>query len=370
LQGIRGREYSAGNFHASRGGVPGSLYMSPDLLHQSPVSEWRLDQPVMDVCLVTGGAGFIGSHLVKALVARKHVVRVLDNLSTGSLANLGRCAREVEVVTGDLADLDLVREMTEGVHVVFHLAATPPEELPLLPSDFPFQCDVGTAHVLLASRDCHVRRVLFASSTQVYGPGQELPLAETDAVAPVSPFAVAKLGGEQVCSAFTLHFGLETVRLRYSNVFGPRQSAASPQARLVLEILTAMSAGEKPVLEGSGLEPQDLIFVDDVVRATLLAAAAPGACGRAYNIAQGRTTHGFEIVDTLNDLLDTRLAALPTGRPLEAEFQNLVDISRARAELGFSPTADLRSGLARCLQSYSGGLAKGLWQGIQRLTET
>jgi UDP-glucose 4-epimerase len=323
----------------------------------------------MEVYLVTGGAGFIGSHLVKALVARGHAVRVLDNLSTGSPANLGRYVHHVELIVGDLGDLDLVRELVEGVDAVFHLAAPPPDEPAHGPASFPRQCDLGTAHVLLASRDSRVRRVLYASSTQVYGGGPAAPRAETDSVAPASPLALAKLSGEQSCAAFTLQYGLETVRLRYSNVFGPRQPAASPHARFVAEAMTALLAGEKPVVEGTGLEPQDLILVDDVVQATLAAAAAPGASGRVYNIARGRTTNALEVVDALNDLLGTRLDALPTGRPVEEESQNLIDISRARAELGFSPSVDLRGDLARCVRSFSGGWAAGMIPIVERLTE-
>jgi UDP-glucose 4-epimerase len=323
----------------------------------------------MRTFLVTGGAGFIGSHIAEALVARGDKVRVLDNLSTGSLANLGRCARQVELVVGDLADLALVREMVEGVDVVFHLAATPPEEFFLGHSGFSGPCDRGTAHVLLASRDYHVRRVVYASSTQIYGPGPGGPRAETDCVTPTSQYALTKLCGEQSCKTFTLPGGLETVRLRYSNVFGPRQSPSSPHARFVHDALSALLAGEKPVLEGSGLEPQDLIFVADVVQATLAAAVAPGISGRVYNIAAGRATTPLAVVDALNDLLDTRLAALPTGRPLEEEFHTLVDISRARAELAFSPTADLRSCLGLCLQSCSSEFSMRPRPAVQRLTE-
>jgi UDP-glucose 4-epimerase len=323
----------------------------------------------MDVYLVTGGAGFIGSHLVKALVARGHAVRVLDNFSTGSPANLGRCVRQVELIVGDLGDLALVRELVEGVDVVCHLAAPPPDESAYGPPGFPRQCDIGTGHVLLASRDSRVRRVVYASTTQVYGRAAGAARAETDSVVPASPLALAKLSGEQSCAAFTLQYGLETVRLRYSNVFGPRQPAASPHARFVVDAVTALLAGEKPVVEGTGLEPQDLVLVDDVVQATLAAAAAPAASGRVYNVARGRMTNALEVVDALNDLLGTRLDALPTGRPVEEEVQNVVDISRARAELGFSPSADLRGDLARCVRTYSGGWAAGPLPVIERLTE-
>jgi UDP-glucose 4-epimerase len=323
----------------------------------------------MGVYLVTGGAGFIGSHLVKALAACDYTVRLLDNLSTGSPANLGRCIRQVELIAGDVGDLDLVREMVDGVDVVFHLAAPPPDESPYGPPGFPRQCDLGTAHVLLASRDSHVRRVVFASSTQVYGRAAAGPHSENDSVAPGSLFALAKLSGEQSCAAFTLQYGLETVRLRYSNVFGPRQPPGTPHARCVVDAMTALLAGEKPVIEGSGLEPQDLLFVKDAVRATLTAAAAPGASGRVYNIARGRAVTTLDVVNSLNDLLGTRLEALPTGRALEEELQNLVDISRARTELGFSPSEDLRGDLARCLHSYSGSWIAGAAPIVERFTE-
>jgi UDP-glucose 4-epimerase len=330
----------------------------------------------MDVCFVTGGAGFLGSHVVKALVARKHTVRVLDNLSTGTLANLGRCAREVELIVGDVGDLALVREMIDGVSLVFHFAAPPVDDFPPQPSGFPWQCDVGTAHVLIASRDHHARRVIFASSAQVYGRAPELtadrfsvPCAETDAADPISPFAQAKLSGEQSCTAFSMRYGLETVRLRYSNVYGPRQSSASPHARIVPDAVTAMLAGHDPPRDGTGLEPHDLIFIDDAVQATLLAADSEGASGRVFNVAYGRTTSAAEIVDTLNDLLDSRRKGVATGCPFDRELQNAIDISRIQKEVGFSPATGLREGLSRCIRSVSVGLDVGPKRGIERFTE-
>jgi UDP-glucose 4-epimerase len=185
----------------------------------------------------------------------------------------------------------------------------------------------------------------------------------------VSAFAVAKLGGEKSCTAFTLHSGLETVRLRYSNVFGPRQSPGSPHARFVLDAMIALLAGEQPALDGTGLEQQDLILIDDVVQATLAAAAATVTAGRVYNIAAGRATTAVEVVAVLNKLLGTSLSWLPTGRAVDEEFQNLIDISRARAELGLAPTLDLDRCLSPCLQSCSGGLVSGPLQGIHRFTE-
>jgi UDP-glucose 4-epimerase len=331
--------------------------------------------PIMDVCLVTGGAGFLGSHLVKALVARKQTVRVLDNLSTGTLANLGRCARDIELIVGDVADLALVRELVEGVGVVFHFAAVPPDEFPVNPSGFPWQCDVGTAHVLIASRDLHVRRLIYASSTQVYGRAPEsmsdqpVLRAETDAAAPVSLFAQAKLSGEQSCTAFTMHYGLETVRLRYSNIYGPRQSPSSPHARIVPDALTAMLSDQNPRHDGNELDSQDLIFVEDAIQATMLAADTTGVSSRVYNVGQGKMTTPREVVEILNDLLDTRLQAVPTGCPLEKEMQNTLDISRVRNELGFGPAMSLREGLSRCVRAVSMGLDVGPKRGTERFTE-
>jgi UDP-glucose 4-epimerase len=162
---------------------------------------------------------------------------------------------------------------------------------------------------------------------------------------------------------------LETVRLRYSNIFGLRQSPSSPHARIVPDALTAMLAEQEPPLEGTGLEPQDLVYVDDAVQATLLAADVPGISGRVYNVAQGRTTKALEVVATLNELLETHLTGVRTGRPLEHELQNAIDISRARTELGFSPTVTLRDGLTRCVRAVSPALGPGPKRGIERFTE-
>jgi len=240
--------------------------------------------------------------------------------------------------------------------VVYHLAAGPLDESALAPSAYPCECDLGTAHVLIAGGECGVRRVVYASSTQVYGRALAAPRSEMDAPAPGTPFAQAKLSGEQSCSDFTLHYGLETVRLRYSNVFGPRQSLSSPHARVVPEALAAMLAGQTPTLDGTGDEPQDMVFIDDVVRATLRAGESPGVSGRVYNIARGSPTHAVEVVDLLNNILGTGFVGSPTGRPLERELQTAIDISRARAELGFAPSQDLRECLARCARHVAHGI--------------
>src|SRR5262245_43499883 len=260
----------------------------------------------MAACLVTGGAGFIGSHLVEALVTRGYSVRVLDNLSTGSAANLARVRRDVELIQGDLTDLNTVREAVRDTELVFHQAAL--ASVPRSVAD-PLSthqaCVNGTLHVLLAAREAGVRRIVYAASSSAYGASTKLPKQETDPTLPLSPYAAAKLAGEQYCAAFTEVYGLETVRLRYFNVYGPRQSPDSPYAAVIPLCLRAMLAGRGPRIHGDGRQSRDFTFVADVVRANLLAAEAPGVAGAVYNIACGRRTSLLDLVVKINALLGT-----------------------------------------------------------------
>jgi UDP-glucose 4-epimerase len=311
-----------------------------------------------DVCLVIGGAGFLGSHLVEALLARGRAVRILDNLTTGSRGNLSRCLDQVDLIVGDLRNPDLVREAMDGVDVVFYHAPLSADES----VEHPHHSRCGIVHVLIASRETSVRRVVYASSARVYGPETASPHAETDPVLPSSPYALDKLYEEQLCTEFSLLYGLETVRLRYSQVFGPRQSLESPYARLVTDSLEAIRQGRQLVPEGNGHEPQDLLFVDDAVAATLLAAETPHRSGRVYNIARGRTSNALEVVQTLNQLLRSHLELLPSRRPIPQEFQGPIDITRARDELGFQPAVSLQDGLTRCLGlPLSGPHHQAMW---------
>ncbi len=305
----------------------------------------------MSICLVTGGAGFIGSHLVEALLERGGAVRVLDDFSTGSPANLEGVRDRVEVIDGDITDLETVQAAMRGVEVVFHQAAL--ASVPRSVAD-PLAthraCVNGTLHVLLAARDAGVRRVVYAASSSAYGNSARLPKSETDPTAPLSPYAAAKLVGENYCAAFSEVYGLETVRLRYFNVFGPRQSPDSPYAAVIPRFLEALTAGRSPVIHGDGRQSRDFTFVADVVQANLLAAAAPGVSGRVYNIACGRQTTLLELVEHLNRLLGTAIAAEHTPpRPGDVRH-SLADIRRARAELGYRPTTDVAAGLRRCLE--------------------
>jgi UDP-glucose 4-epimerase len=304
----------------------------------------------MPHCLVTGGAGFIGSHLVEALVARGHSVRVLDNFNTGERANLVGVRGRIDLVEGDITDLDTVRAAVRGAEVVFHQAAL--ASVPRSVAD-PMAthraCVDGTLHVLLAAREEGVRRVVYAASSSAYGNSDRLPKCEADPTAPLSPYAVAKLAGEHYCAAFTEVYGLETVRLRYFNVFGPRQTPDSPYAAVIPLFIRALTSGDRPVIHGDGGQSRDFTFVDDVVQANLRAAAAPGVAGQVFNVACGRRTSLLELLGHLNTLLGTSVEPVHTEpRPGDVRHSQ-ADIGRACDLLGYRPTTDIPAGLRRCL---------------------
>jgi UDP-glucose 4-epimerase len=304
----------------------------------------------MSVCLVTGGAGFIGSHLVEALVERGETVRVLDNFSTGDLSNLERARQHVRILDGDITDLDTVRAAMEGVEVVFHQAALASVPRSIAnPLATHHACVTGTLQVLIAAREAGVRRVVYAASSSAYGGSQKLPKHEDDPALPLSPYAVAKLAGEHYCAAFAGVYGLETVRLRYFNVFGPRQSPDSPYAAVIPKFIAAMTSGSRPLIHGDGKQSRDFTFVADVVRANLLAAEAPGVHGKVYNIACGRRTSLLELVQNINTLLGTDLRPLHSdARPGDVRH-SLASIDEARADLEYEPTTDIVTGLRHCL---------------------
>jgi UDP-glucose 4-epimerase len=308
----------------------------------------------MAECLVTGGAGFIGSHLVEALVERGHAVRVLDNFSTGSAENLAGVRDRIELIEADLTDLDAVRAAARDVELVFHqgaLASVPRSVADPLATHQ--ACATGTLHVLMAAREAGVRRVVYAASSSAYGASERLPKSETDPTLPLSPYAVAKLAGEQYCAAFSTVYGLETVRLRYFNVYGPRQPPDSPYAAVIPLFLRAMLAGRSPVLHGDGLQSRDFTFVEDVIQANLLAAAAPKVSGNVYNIACGRRTSLLDLVARINGLLGTAIKPVHDAPRAGDVRHSQADIARARNDLGFAPRFDVDQGLRRCLAYYS-----------------
>jgi UDP-glucose 4-epimerase len=309
-----------------------------------------------ELCLVTGGAGFIGSHLVESLTAAGRRVRVLDDFSTGVADNLTAMRPAPEVVPGDVGDPDAVKRAVAGAGVVFHLAALASVAKSL---DAPDQthrvCATGTLNVLDAARRAGVRRVVYAASSSAYGIPPGDVQTEDDPLMALSPYAAAKLAGELYAQSFTTSFGLETVRLRFFNVFGPRQRADSPYSGVIALFAAALSAGRTPTVHGDGLQSRDFVYVSDVVGALSRAAEAPGVAGRVYNIGTGRRTTVLDLVAALNRLLGTNV--VPQHAPARAGDvrHSRADISRARRELGFEPAVAFEDGLARTVRWMTGG---------------
>jgi UDP-glucose 4-epimerase len=306
-------------------------------------------------CLVTGGAGFIGSHLVDALVLHGHEVRVLDNLCTGRRENLAWVGDQVEFIRGDVTDPAAVRAAIQGVEVVYHqaaLASVPRSVADPLATHH--ACATGTLNVLVAARDAGVRRLVYAASSSAYGNSPEMPRREVQPACPRSPYAIAKVVGEQYCEVFSQLYGLETVRLRYFNVFGPRQAPGSPYSAVIPRFAEALLTGRSPVIYGDGLQSRDFTYVEDVVQANLLAAEAPRVAGQVYNVACGRRTTLRQLVTFLNDLLGTEIPpAYEDARAGDVRHSE-ADISRAQTDLGYCPRWDLKQGLGRCVEYYKG----------------
>ncbi|HKT83504.1 MAG TPA: SDR family oxidoreductase [Solirubrobacterales bacterium] len=302
--------------------------------------------------LVTGGAGFIGSHIATRLIGEGHEVRVLDNFSTGNRSNLADFSGDFDLIEGDMQSYERAHNAVQGCEVVFHQAALP--SVPRSIQD-PLTSNaanvIGTLNILLASRDSGVRRVVFASSSSIYGADLTLPKQEERAPAPISPYAVAKLASEGYCRSFSEVYGLETVALRYFNVFGPRQDPLSQYAAVIPRFITALLEGQAPLVFGDGEQSRDFTYIDNVVDANLRAAEAEGVTGQTFNIACGERI-------SLNRLLDEIRAVV--GSDVEATYQeprqgdvmhSLADISRAREQLGYEPLVGFNDGLMRTVEA-------------------
>jgi nucleoside-diphosphate-sugar epimerase len=300
--------------------------------------------------LVTGGAGFIGSHIADALVRSGAEVRVLDNFSTGRRANLKDSLGHITLIKGDITDLETVRASVDGVDFVLHQAALPsvPRSVadPLESNDANVN---GTLNILLAARDARVKRVIYAASSSAYGDIETDHKREDMPPSPRSPYAAAKLAGEYYCQAFYHTYGLETVVLRYFNVFGPRQDPTSQYAAVIPIFFTAMLQHQSPPIEGDGHQTRDFTYVDDVVHANLLACRAPNVGGQVFNIACGGRHSILELVHALNRLLGTEIAPeFVPPRPGDVRHSR-ADISRAARRLGYRPEVSFEEGLARTL---------------------
>jgi UDP-glucose 4-epimerase len=302
--------------------------------------------------LVTGGAGFIGSHIAQALLARGDRVRVLDNLSTGHRKNLPS-GSAVEFLEGDVADPQTAARAVAGVECVFHQAAlaSVPRSVEA-PLDSNRACVTGTVALLDAARKAGVRRVVYAGSSSVYGDLPTSSKREADYPAPISPYAAAKMAGELYCQAFTATYGLETVTLRYFNVFGPRQDPHSQYSAVIPKFITAMLSGQRPTVFGDGGQSRDFTYIDNVVHGNLLAADAPGVAGRTFNLANGQSTNLLELIAALNKLLGTKLGPeFAPPRPADVR-ESLADITQARACLNSEPQVGFEEGLRRSIDYY------------------
>ena len=307
----------------------------------------------MRTFLVTGGAGFIGSHIAEALVARGDRVRVLDNLSTGHMANMAGFRERIEFMHADLLAASSVAKAVRGVDCVFHHAALASVPLSVeRPLDVHAACATGTLILLDEARRAGVRRVVYAASSSAYGDQPGAVKRETDLPAPLSPYAAAKLAGEMYCRAFTSTYGLETVALRYFNIFGPRQDPGSPYSAVIPLFISAMLKGEQPVIYGDGGQSRDFCFVSNVVQANLLAADAANVSGRVFNIASGKSTDLLTLLEILNRLLEMDVNPRhEPPRPGDVR-ESRADITEARRWLGYKPEVDFEDGLRRSIDYY------------------
>ena len=296
--------------------------------------------------LVTGGAGFIGSHTVDELLRLGTSVRVLDNFSTGKRDNLREALSHIDLIEGDVSDLETVRQAMEGASYVIHLAAL--SSVPLSVTD-PLASNqanvVGTLNVLVAARDVGVHRVVYASSSAVYGEDPVLPKREDMRTLPLSPYAVSKLTGEHYCQAFHHVYDLPIVVLRYFNVFGPRQDPTSQYSAVIPKFIAALLQGEPPVIYGDGGQSRDFVYVTDVVRANLLACESPDGVGQVFNVGSGERYTLLDLVSNLHQILDVSIEPKFTDpRPGDIRH-SYADIGQAQHTIGYQPTIVFYEGL-------------------------
>ncbi|MGD9636570.1 MAG: SDR family oxidoreductase [Pirellulales bacterium] len=308
----------------------------------------------MSIYLVTGGAGFIGSHIATALVDRGDKVRVLDNLSTGKRANLAHLEGKFEFVAGDLQDRAAVERALEGVDIIFHQAAlaSVPRSV-AAPLDTNAACVTGTVNLLDAARQAKVKRLVYAGSSSIYGDrAGKGAKQETDLPDPISPYAAAKAAGELYCQAFCATYGLATVTVRYFNVFGPRQDPQSEYAAVIPKFVMKMLAGERPTIFGDGKQSRDFTYVANVVEGNLRAASAPDAPGKTFNIACGESLDLLQLIAAINRVLGTKIEPIFDPPRAGDVRDSLADISQAKQVLGYKPVVDFDEGLRRSIEYY------------------
>lgn len=303
--------------------------------------------------LVTGGAGFIGSHITTALIERGDEVRVLDNLDTGKRENLAHLGSKVEFLKGTLTDPAAVSKAVEDVDVVFHQAAlaSVPRSVDA-PLDTNAVCVTGTVNLLDAARKANVRRIVYAGSSSAYGNDPTPSKSEAIVPSPISPYAAAKLAAEAYCQAFTQTYGLETVTLRYFNVFGPRQDPDSEYSAVIPIFVSLMLRGKRPTIYGDGLQSRDFTYVSDVVKGNLLAAEAKGVAGKVINVATGKQFTLLDLVASINRVIGTKIEPIFAEARLGDVKESLADVSRAQKLLGYEPEVTFDEGLERSIEYY------------------
>ncbi len=310
----------------------------------------------MSVCLVTGGTGFIGSHVVEALLVRGDTVRVLDDLSSGHLENLSHVIDRIDFIESNIRDSATVQQATTGVDFIFHLAAlvSVPKSM-AEPTEAELINAVGTLNLLNAAKAAGVQRLVLSSTCAVYGDDPTLPKTETMCPQPKSPYAISKLAAEYYCQIFNESFGLETVILRYFNIFGPRQDPSSAYSGVISIFVDKLSQGLALTIFGNGQQTRDFVFVDDVVRANLLAAEAPKASGEIFNIGTGRPISINQLFENLRHIFNRDLK--PDYRPARTGdiLHSYANPSRAKTVLGWQAQVDFEKGLKRLVETYPKG---------------
>ncbi len=308
----------------------------------------------MSLYLVTGGGGFIGSNIVKELISRGQKVRVLDNFSTGNRKNLSTYIEhpDVEIIEGDLRSFHIVRDSVKGVDYILHQGALPSVQRSVIDPITTNEVNInGTLNVLEASREFNIKRLVFASSSSVYGNSEVLPKEEGMQVAPLSPYALTKYAGERYCQLFYKLYGVETVILRYFNVFGPNQDPASQYSAVIPKFIKQMKEDRKPIIYGDGFQSRDFTYVTNNVQANLLACTIPGVAGEIFNIAYGERYTLIELVEIINELLGKNIQPQFESPGLGDVKHSLASIDKAKKNLNFKVTTNFKEGLTKLIAS-------------------
>lgn len=314
------------------------------------MDDLSLKQVWNGVCvLITGGAGFIGSHLADCLASLGAKVRILDNFSTGKFENIAHLTGQVELITGSITDARIVKKAVQGVDIVFHQGALPSVARSVKDPLTTHRVNAtGTLLLLLAANKAKVKRFVFASSSSVYGDTPTLPKREDMPPCPQSPYALSKLFGEHICRLFWQLYGLETVSLRYFNIFGPRQDPTSQYAAVIPRFITAMLRGERPTIYGDGEQTRDFTFIDNCIYANLLAAMADGVAGEIFNVGAGKQTSVNKLFGIIRSIIGNDEIEPVYAPPRPGDVRHsLADITKAQEKLGYAPFVPLEEGLKR-----------------------